>query len=132
MANRTSQLYRRAFEKVETLLPNDCIIRYITTDFELAAIQSIASIELFAQAIIKACYFHLQQSLWRKIQEIGAATLYTSNPQFAISCRMLAAIAFVPVEKVNQEFENVVSQTTAHLEHFAVLAQYFQNTYILV
>ena len=130
MANRTRALYDRVFQQVTENIPNDCEIRYITTDFELAAIQSIGSIERFSNSTVKACYFHLQQSIWKRIQDIGAATLYTSNTEFAIDCRMLAALAFVPVEKVCAEFENLASRVQQNLEFFDQLIQYFQSNYI--
>ena len=104
MENRTRQLYDRVFEQIANMIPNNCNISFVTTDFELAAMRSISSIQRFAQAAVKGCYFHLKQSLWRKIQEIGASNLYANNREFAINCRMLAALAFAPIERVNAEF----------------------------
>ena len=132
MENRTKALYKRVFQKAKELIPN-CTIRFITTDFEIAAIQALQ--DVFVQpaelsASIKCCYFHLQQSLFRKVQNIWAQSLYNSDSRFAINCRVLAALAFVPLEKVSEEFENAVRSVESDLEFFDQLANYFQSTYI--
>ena len=46
----------------------------IMLDFELAMIKTIQS--LFKKASVKSCKFHLGQSWWRKIKELGLSATY--------------------------------------------------------
>ena len=50
----------------------------VVMDFEVAALQAVKS-TLGRSVRIQGCFFHLYQSTWRKIQELGLTRMYTEN-----------------------------------------------------
>lgn len=94
-------------------------------DFEIAVINSINAV--FPRAEIKGCFFHLCQNVYRKVQALGLQQLYQNDTNFAIQVRMIAALTFVPLDKVIEHFENLQ-------EHFidavSPVLDYFEDTYI--
>jgi hypothetical protein len=69
LPNKNEDTYRRLFMALnglrEGLAP-----RSILVDFEMAAINAARA--LYPGSDIRGCYFHFQQSLWRKIQALNA------------------------------------------------------------
>lgn len=51
--------------------------------------------EPFPATLIGACFFHLSQRLWRKIQEQGFASKYKKYENFEFMAKMVVALAFV-------------------------------------
>jgi hypothetical protein len=49
---------------------------------------------------VKSCYFHLKQSIWRKIQELGFQVRYGTQLNFAHTLKWCAAVTFVPLDQV--------------------------------
>lgn len=70
----------------------------INIDFEQAAIKAIK--QVFPNAKIQGCYFHLKQSLLRNLSQHELKTRYENDLQFASEIRQLQALAFLPVEEV--------------------------------
>lgn len=75
-------------------------------DFELATINAIQ--KYFPQVDVKGCFFHLTKKFWKKIQNVGLKNMYGTDTEFAVHLRMLAALAFVPVNKVVEAYEAIV------------------------
>src|SRR5699024_9749126 len=76
----------------------------IMSDFEKAAINVFE--EVFPTAINTGCFFHFQQSIWRRIQQVeGLATMYRTGEEFALQIRKLPASAFVPQDEVIRAYE---------------------------
>ena len=55
-----------------------CLPTKILTDFELAIIDAASS--TYPDSSIKCCFFHLCQSIYRKVQEFGLQVRY-NNPK---------------------------------------------------
>ena len=66
----------------------------LLVDFERAAINTFKKV--WPMTFIKGCFFHLAQSVHRKIQEFGLKTLYSNNAEFSLAVRMLPALAYLP------------------------------------
>jgi len=49
-------------------------LKTISIGFEQSMIQAIEFV--FVDINIQCCYYHLSQSIWRKVQNIGLATKY--------------------------------------------------------
>ena len=99
------------------------------TDFELAAINAFKS--CFPDADIAGCYFHLGQSAWRKIQNLGLSERYSQEPDFALRFRKFLALAFVPPHLVHH-YMRMLRQDEA-LKNDGLLqgfAKYFQDMYV--
>ena len=75
------------------------------------------------------CYFHLSQSILRKINEIGLKVEYETNDAVRGSIRCLAALAHVPVDDVADAINHLAESMPA-TEHMDELLSYFEHTYI--
>ena len=60
------------------------------------------------------CYFHLAQSIIRKVNELGMKTEYENESNFRCSLRCLAALALVPVDDLQEAFDLLVESMPAH------------------
>ena len=106
------------------IAPSSC-----TMDFEIAAHGAMRS--HFPNIEILGCYFHFGQSIWRKVQDLGLRQQYTTNEDFRMLVKMLAAIAFVQTPNVPDAFEAVSERVEElELEGFDDLLLYFEDTYI--
>ena len=94
-------------------------------DFEQAAINLVNLFWPITQ--VKACFFHLSQSVYRKLQSLGLQSEYHNDPDFELTMRMLPAIAFVPPELVGWSFQQL---TIAFPENAYPLCKYFEENYI--
>lgn len=73
----------------------------INVDFELAAINAIK--EVFPNAKIQGCFFHLAQSIVRNLGTNGLKVRYETDMKFAKEIRQMLGIAFLPVDKVRKQ-----------------------------
>ncbi|KAL4126931.1 hypothetical protein QTP88_011129 [Uroleucon formosanum] len=73
-------------------------------DFELAVINAAKLI--FGNDInIRGCFYHLCQSTYRKVQELGLSNTYQENEGFRLFCAMIDSLAFLPLNKVKEGME---------------------------
>ncbi|XP_071747499.1 uncharacterized protein [Lepeophtheirus salmonis] len=124
LPNKTQATYTRLFQEISAI--NPCLSpQLVTTDFEMASMNALQSV--FPDVQIKGCFYHLSQSIYRKIQENGLQDSYQNNPDFNINIRMLSAIAFVPVDQTIEVFE-ALSETMPDIGQ--PIIDYFEDTYI--
>lgn len=100
----------------------------IMTDFEKSILNACAAV--FPQSTIKCCFFHLKQTLYRKVQESGLQTRY-NDPQdesIRIQTHMIAALAFVPVSEVARIYRLLLDEVD---EDLLPVLESFGETYIL-
>lgn len=81
-------------------------IRRAMMDFERAAINGLKSV--FPDVVVNCCFFHLSQNLFRKIAQFQLRAKYVSDVDFAHGMKMIAALAFVPPDKVLYNFWTVI------------------------
>ena len=98
----------------------------IVLDFEKAAMQAVSSI-LGPHVATKGCFFHLTQSTWRKIQELGLVNHYRENDDCRLFCGMMDGLAFLPIENVQEGMVLLKDNTP---EEFENLLSYFDKTYV--
>ena len=67
----------------------------ILVDFEIALHQSIQL--HFPGTLIRGCYFHFNQAVWRWVQTHGHSVLYKENEPFREFIQSSSAIQFVSV-----------------------------------
>ena len=72
-----------------------------------------ALIETFPRAEVTGCYFHLCQSIMRKVQEGGLKPDYESDDAMRGFIRCLPALSHVPVDDVIAAFKTLVSDMPA-------------------
>ena len=71
----------------------------VITDFEQSVIRAIQTV-FGAHVTIQGCFYHLTQSTWRKVQQLGLTEMYRSNDDIKLFCGMIDALAFLPVSEV--------------------------------
>lgn len=114
LSSKKEEQYSAVFEAIvsaaneygiENLKP-----RHLMSDFELAVIN--AAFTAFDAVDIDLCYFHLKQSEYRHVTELGPKVAY-SNPEDSSLrkfCNMLAALAYVPVGDVKVAFNALAAR----------------------
>lgn len=126
MVRKTEQLYNRILDVLcdgRNFQPE-----IIITDFETAAINSIrvslsnkANINHiishifycqahFPNAQAHGCFFHLCQSVWRKVQSLGYEHRYKTEEDFRTKIKMMVAVAFVPPADVGASFDSLMEE----------------------
>ena len=126
-------LLLRLVEKAEELnlfLDPEVII----TDFELAALNAISSV-LGPHVRTKCCFFHLTQSTWRKLQELGLTNAYRTNADVRHFVGMIDGIAFLPLDIVSDGIFHLKDNLPVDLDDetenaLNLLLDYFDKTYI--
>ena len=118
--------YNRMFEIMKGLLPN-LSPRKILVDFEKACIS--ASLIAFPNTEVKGCYFHLCQSLIRKINTAGLKIEFESDIEVKLMLKSLPALAFVPMQEVRAVFDTLAA-TFPDEESYNDILTYFFSTYV--
>lgn len=100
----------------------------IVTDFEKGIINACDAV--FPRAPVTCCFFHLKQSLYRKIQKSGLTIRYNDPEDDTIreQTHMMAALAFVPMQQVPRVFRLLHDEVDYEL---LPLSQYFGKTYVV-
>jgi hypothetical protein len=128
MTNRSEEIYKRLFEELIDLGEQanlNLSPPIIITDFEQAVINAVQS--EFPDSIHKGCFFHLCQSLWRKIQSEGLANEYGTDEDFSIKLRHITALAFLPASEIPPAFDQVKLLLP---ENANGIIEYFESNYV--
>ena len=96
-------------------------------DFEKASMK--AATTSFPQANIKGCYFHLCQSLLRKVNSVGLKREFETDIDIKLKLKSLDALSFVPIPGVRSSFDKI-AETFPNDEKFDDVLTYFFSTYI--
>ncbi|KAK3911698.1 PKS-NRPS hybrid synthetase [Frankliniella fusca] len=104
--------------------PDPCTV---VSDFELTIINACRAV--LPRSVLRLCFFHLGQSVYRKVQNLGLAVLYNDpeERQYKVAVHQMLSVAFVPVEDVKDVFAELRPELPRQLR---VLADYFEETYI--
>ena len=73
------------------------------------------------------CFFHLSQTVLRKIKDLGLTNLYCSSEEIRKYTKMLVALAFVPPTDITNVFESLHDVIPDELDD---LVLYFEDTWI--
>lgn len=129
MCRKKEDTYSEMLREIKSLRPG-LNPAYFLIDFEKAAISAFR--KEFSHALVKGCFFHFTQSIYRKVQEVGLQSKYADDPEFAVRVRMLNALAFVPVNDVITKFEELqeTEYYKDHEEELSPLINYFEDVWI--
>ena len=94
MSRRRTRDYKLLLKKIRTILENDIRVEAIVSNFERTLWRAVKDILLHVSH--RGCVFHWSQAVWRKMQEVGLATLYSSDNKVHKFCRKLLALRNVP------------------------------------
>ena len=128
MTGKSEELYKHLFQSlIDVSEENDIQLSpsIIITDFEKAAIN--ASYSEFPNIINKGYFFHLGQSGWRKIQEVGLATQYGNDEHLSLMLHHLFALAFLPSQEIPGAFDILKQEMPSEAND---VVQWFENNYV--
>ena len=97
----------------------------ILCDFELAAVNAFQ--EQFPNATICGCFFHLAQNMQKHLAQQGLRERYNNEPDFALSAKMILALAFVPIAQIDKAFDQLSESLPNELQG---LCNWFEDNYI--
>lgn len=126
LTNKTGESYTTVLRELKTLIPL-AAPRVILVDFERAAINAFNT--AYPTATVSGCYFHLSQSVIRKVHEVGLKIQYETDNKVREYVRCLSALAFVPPADVIEAFELLVD-TMPDVDHLGEVTTFFEYTYI--
>lgn len=126
LQKKNEATYIEMFRVLKGLVPN-MSPQKLLLDFERACMNAARS--SFPEAEVKGCYFHLCQSLIRKIHAVGLKSDFESNINTKLMLKSLAALSFVPLEDVRTTFDSLAA-TFPDEEKFNDVLTYFFSTYI--
>lgn len=140
LRRKNADTYRRLIDEVLKIAP-DWSPLSIMMDFEQASINSFR--QKFPSTALSGCYFHLRQSLHRKLQVIqlkiktilekfrfqslGHQVQYQTDTTFAHNVHKIAALAFLHPNSVVDGFELLCDELG---EQYDNILDYFEETYI--
>ena len=124
LPNKAQATYERMFDALLAKYP-DLSPSTVLIDFEKSAINAFYS--RFNGVNVQGCFFHLSQNIFKHVQREGLQGLYSTDPDFALFIRKIAALAFVPQEDVAFLFEMLQVAAPPRAE---VILQYFERYYI--
>lgn len=128
LPNKTEATYRRFFDQVFQGVPNENLQDFLV-DFEKGAMNAIEHFKPDTE--IKGCFYHLSSNVWKKVRELGFQQRYVNEEEFALHCRMLCALAFLPEADVIDGFNELTDVVQENFEDdFDGLLNYFEDTYI--
>ena len=120
---KSESIYNRLLSKLLEIEPALNHI-HIMVDFENAAINAFE--ENFV-AIISGCFFHLSQSIFRKIQSEGLIAQYQTDSEFFLKLKMLPRLAFVPERDFVKSFNILMIEFPQSAIN---VVKYFEDNYI--
>lgn len=127
MSRRTKEDYKKVFQSLLEVLPQQPKVKKVVLDFERAVwstLRSMMELEEFPRVQLKGCFFHFTQALYRRIGLIGLANQYKHDKPTRDICRQMMALAFLPKEYVSEAFEHLkercISSGIANLKKFAM------------
>ena len=129
LPGKSQVIYEELFEAINTKVESlgfSVDPTVIITDFEIAATQAIRT--TFGDHIVtQGCYYHLTQSTWRKVQDLGLVDIYKANETTRHFCGMLDGLAFLPLDDVTAGMKFLEENTPDGLQD---LVSYFNSTYV--
>ena len=126
MQSKSEQNYDGVWARLKELCPG-LSPTTVLTDFESAARNSLK--RAFPNASLGGCFFHLGQSVWRKVQNLGLREAYLGSEELRTSIKMMTAVAFLPPDEVVAGFE-ALQASPHYVEAAAPIYDYFEDTYI--
>lgn len=102
--NKKTSTYKTILRQLKRDQPDYCP-EQINIDFELAAMN--AAKEVFPEAKIQYCYFHLKQSVVRNLASNGLKERFEIDTTFTMEILQMVAVAFLPVAEVRFDFANI-------------------------
>ena len=126
LADKTQDTYVFMLSVLKGLLCDiECGI--IMLDFERASMNAFT--QVFDQFSLMNCFFHLCQSVQRRIQK-SFKVKYRTDKSFALASRLVVFLAFVPLEHIESAFEALSMHIAGTYPELMAIVNYFEQTYL--
>ena len=83
--------------------------------------------DVFPEVELKRCFFHLAQNMHKYLSALGLISECNRNADFALKAKMAVALAFVPINKID---ENINTLGIELLNELQELLNWFRDTYV--
>uniref|UniRef100_A0A915E455 H15 domain-containing protein n=1 Tax=Ditylenchus dipsaci TaxID=166011 RepID=A0A915E455_9BILA len=124
LPNKSQATYEKLFRITRRIWP-DFIPSSVSIDFEMAVISALEVV--FPESDVWGCFFHLVQNMIKKLNVAGLKGRYETEPDFAVKCRMITAMAFVKPEDLMPVFAELEELLPEELDP---ILDWFQTYYI--
>ncbi|CAM4850845.1 unnamed protein product [Rotaria magnacalcarata] len=124
LRRKTKETYQHLIREILNIAPR-WSPRAVMLDFEQASFGAFQA--AFPNASLSGCYFHLRQSIHRKLQELDHQNQYQTDPIFAHNIHKIAALAFLEPNSVVNGFESSSNELDHHYDD---IMDYFEGAYI--
>jgi len=125
LPDKRASTYKEMFEAINSIHDTALAPEYIILDFEIAAIKVVT--DLYPSSKVRGCWFHFNQSIFRKAQELGFQKRYQEDQTFRNHIKLLSSLAFVPTKDVHTRFLQLCGELSKNMKP---ILEYFSQTYI--
>ena len=126
LPNKEEETYCKVLNEIKKHIGEGTQPLTVTSDYELAIMNAVE--KTFRSTEIFGCFFHFKQSIQRNIADKGLKSIYNDkDSEIRIKCKMLSALAYLPLEDILDGFLELQSQTPSAMNQ---LITYFEKTYI--
>ena len=131
LSSKAQALYKEVLQAVRDVVTQfniaDCVPSRIITNFELGIINACKGV--YPSVPTSCCYFHLSQSIYRRVQEAGVQVAYNDRDDWRIKeiTHMMLSLAFIPIDDVNRVFDLLQAAVPTT---FKCVVDYFNHTYV--
>ena len=129
MTAKSQELYKRMFEELHEMANQHNIYlepEFVLTDFELASINAVT--EEFVGVQNKGCFFHLGQTIYRKIRDHKLTSKYGTDENFSMKIRQIQALAFLSHLEIPAAWKELKRQIPNEAE---AVVKWFEEYYVL-
>ncbi|CAI6360474.1 unnamed protein product [Macrosiphum euphorbiae] len=127
MESKTEAAYTLLLTKCKALFPS-IIPNCVMTDFE-TALQN-AFLTVYPETVAHGCWFHYVQALIKNVKRLGLAQYVKDNVQAQICLKMCAALALLPVNKIDEGFQLIRRHAIDNNVRFATFFNYYSNYWL--
>ncbi len=111
MEQRTIGHYRQVFQALKVAIRwvtyHNWLPQLVVCDFG-NALKTALETE-FPQAWVSGCYFHFNQSLWKRIQELGLAVPFHQDRNLAWVIHEIMPLGYLPLALVQMNFNTIIN-----------------------
>lgn len=132
LSSKTQMAYTNMFSAIRAKLSEHGVSfspHEIQIDFEYAAYN--AARLAFPEAVIKGCFFHFGQAIWRKVQSLNMTSEFNRNLLFEDFVKLMSALALVPCDRIDEAWTHILSLCPNGPDAISDLIAYFTSTWLV-
>ncbi|CAF3438922.1 unnamed protein product [Rotaria socialis] len=128
---RTQSVYDAIYKRLKKIakqMQMEWKMTQCMMDFERAVMNSFQ--EAFSNIDLKCCWYHLVQSLWRKIQKLGLTVPYETDPLVNSWLRQFMALPLISKGLINDALQLLKDTVPSNDNKYQKFIQYFEKEYM--